>query len=158
MSRTPWYESENPDRVAAGAASRVGLWVVVAVLFFGLLGIGGWAFKVATSDVKGQGDAVVQKNSAQNRIAAQARFESLYADIKATDRKLDIYADAVKAQPGDKTARTNLDGTRAYCEAVVGDYNAEARKYLAADFKAIDLPSEIDVNDPTTDCKPSEEN
>lgn len=156
MSRQSWLDSDNPDKVAAATGGRVALWVIVGLLFTLILGGGLWALRVGTSDIKGQGDVTIKKNSAPNRIEAQEDFEELYADIKATDRKLDVYAAAVKAKPDDAIARTNLDGTTAYCLGVVGDYNAKARKILAADFKAVDLPSEIDDADPATDCKPQE--
>jgi hypothetical protein len=157
-NRTPWYEDENPDRVARGLAGRTALWIIAGVLFALVLGGGLWLFRVGTSDIKGQGDVTIKKNSAPNRIEAQEDFEELYADIQATDRKLDIYAAALKAKPDDQIARTNLDGTTAYCLGVVGDYNAKARKILAEQFRAVDLPPQIDNNDETTDCKPSKEN
>jgi len=157
-NRTPWYEDDNPDRVARAAGGRAALWIIVAVLFSLILGAGLWFARVGTSDIKGQGDVTIQKNSAPNRIAAQERFESMWADVKATDRKIDLFAAAAKAAPNDRTAETNLLGAQSYCLSVVSDYNAAARKILAADFRAVDLPSEIDLTDPATDCKPSKEN
>lgn len=148
-----WYESDNPTRVARGASWRIGVWIVAAVLFFAVIGIAIWGFKVGTSDVKGQGDAVRQKNSGTNRIAAQERFESLYAEIKAADRRLDPLAAAVKADPTSHVAQTNLAGAVSYCIGVVADYNAEARKYTSEDFRAVDLPEQIDDLNPETDCQ-----
>ncbi|AWY05716.1 hypothetical protein SEA_GRETCHEN_28 [Microbacterium phage Gretchen] len=113
----------------------------------------GWGVGVAVSGPKGQGDAYAQKNSAQNWTAAQARFEELYADIVATDRKITVAAEQKAADPGDKTAADTYLGTVNYCISAVGEYNAEARKYLAADFRAADLPAQIDNYDPSTDCK-----
>ncbi|AWY04865.1 hypothetical protein PBI_FLOOF_28 [Microbacterium phage Floof] len=112
-----------------------------------------WGVGVATSGPKGLGDAYAEKNSSQNWTAAQARFEDLYADIIATDRKITVAAEQKAADPGDKTAADTYLGTVNYCIGVVGEYNAEARKYLAADFRAADLPAEIDNYDPATDCK-----
>ena len=157
MSRGPWYESDDPSRVARGAGWRLGvgyLAILVAVLVVGALL---WGVKVVTSDVRGQGNAVRQKNDANNRIGAQARFEDLYADIQAADRRLDVLAQQAKANPRDNVARTNYAGAVNYCIDVVSDYNAEARKYLARDFRSFDLPSQIDSVDPATDCKPSQE-
>jgi hypothetical protein len=153
MTKDPWYDSDNPSRVARGASWRVGLWVIAVVLFFALIGGAAWGFKVATSDVKGRGDAAVQKNSADNRIAAQQTFEDLIADIKASDRKLDPAAADKKTNPGNDTYSVNYAGLLAHCLDSVGLYNADARKYTAAQFRASDLPAQIDATDPATDCK-----
>lgn len=153
MSKTPWYDDTNPDRVARGLAGRTALWIALAVLFVAALSIGGWAFHVATSDAKGQGDAVRIKNDGRNRVNAQEEFEQRYQDVVASDRRLDTLAAAKKAHPEDRAAETNYAGAVTYCVSVVGDYNAAARKYSKADFRAVDLPAEIDNNDPATDCQ-----
>ena len=153
MTKQPWYESDNPDRVVRGAVARLGVWTVIVLLAAALLGAGAWAFRVATSDVKGRGDAVVQKNRADNRIAAQQRFEERYADIKAADRRIDVAKAALTADPKDPTLRTNYTGAVQYCISQVGEYNADARKYTAEAFRSADLPSQIDDLDPATDCK-----
>ena len=36
---------------------------------------------------------------------------------------------------------------------MVADYNAKARNYLAAEFRAADLPAQIDSLNPNTDCQ-----
>jgi len=153
MRREPWYESEDPGRVARGAGWRVGVWIVVGVIFFGLLGIGLWAFNVATSDVKGRGDAQIKVNSADNRLFAQGNFLDLYNEIKATDRKLDQAAADKAAHPNDPTAATNYTGLKAHCEDVRAEYNAAAKKISQAKFRDEDLPAQIDDSDPATDCK-----
>lgn len=144
MPRTPYYESDNPDVIARGAGIRLGGWIVISLLFFGVIGVAIWGFKVATSDIKGQGDATRQVNDGGNRLAQQAYFEQTYADIQAADRALDI--------PG---TATEVQGRRIYCIRLVGDYNAAARKQVAAKFRVADLPVQIDSTDPTTDCEAS---
>ena len=66
------------------------LWMGVAVVITVMV-LGGlfWGFRVLTSDIKGRGDATIQKNSANNRIQASEKFEDLIAEIVATDKKLD---------------------------------------------------------------------
>lgn len=152
MSKTPWYDSDNPTTVARGAGWRIGLGILAVLAVIALISVGVWGFKVATSDVKGQGDATVQKNSANNRIAAQERFEDLYAEIQQTDAKIGAAKQAYKANPT-QVNQTNLTGLVNYCLDVVGDYNAEARKYTSADFRAVDLPAQISEFDSKTDCK-----
>lgn len=130
------------------------IWLSIAGLVaLVIIGIGAWAFRVATAPIKGQGDAAMVKYSAENWTAAQARFEDLYADIEATDRKIEVAQASLDLDPDDKTAQQTLLGTKNYCLEVVGDYNAEARKYLAEDFKAVDLPAQINNNSQSTDCK-----
>lgn len=129
------------------AAFLVGIVACVAVA------IAAWFFRVQTSEIKGEGDALIRKNSAQNWTTAQARFESLYAEIAATDRKVTIAKQRLDAHPDDKTAADTYLGTQNVCLSFVADYNAAARTYLAADFRAVDLPAQIDATDPTTDCQ-----
>ena len=40
-----------------------------------------------------------------------------------------------------------------YCLSKAAGYNADARSYLSEDFRAADLPAQIDPNLSTTDCK-----
>ncbi len=150
-----WHDNPNSDKVARSFAWRVMVGVIIFVLFIGLISAGVWAFRVATAPVKGQGDAFVQKESATNRIGAQARFEDLYADIQATDAKLAPAKQALKRNPNSQIKQTEFTGLQNYCLDVVADYQAESRKYLSADFKAFDLPvGEVLLSDPSTDCKP----
>lgn len=132
---------------------RVGLIVTVFLAVIILVPLAVWGFRVATSDIKGQGDAVIQKNDATNRINKQEMFEQMYANVKASDDKIQIASDAVKTDPS-YTNKTNLTGATSFCVQAVQDYNAEARKYSAADFRSTDLPAQIDEFDPQTDCKP----
>jgi hypothetical protein len=156
MTREPWYENDNPTRVVRGAGWRAAVAVVLTLVAIGAIGAGIWAFQVATSDVKGRGDSVKVKNDARNRINAQTDFEKLYADIVQSDTKIDVLDRAAKDDPT-LVSRTNATGQRTYCLSVVADYNAKARSYASADFRAADLPYQIDTTDPTTDCKGSNE-
>jgi hypothetical protein len=155
MTRRRWYDSDNPTTVVRGVTWRGYVWIACTVIFVAAISIGVWAFKVHTSDVRGQGDAVSRKNSGDNRIAQQEAFEKLYAEIKAADQRIDVAAAAKKAQPGDVIAETNYTGAMNYCIGVVADYNAKARSYTAEQWRAADLPAQIDTTDPATDCKES---
>jgi hypothetical protein len=148
-----WYESDNPTKVARGAAWRVGVFVLIFIGFFALISVLIWGFRVVTSDVKGQGNAVIIKNDAVNRIAQQERFEQLFADVKAADLKIAVAAAAVTLNPLDKTAQQTYTGTINFCIQISADYDALARKYSAEDFRSVDLPEQIDRFDSSTDCK-----
>jgi hypothetical protein len=151
--REPWYENDNPARVVRGASWRGAIWITCAVVFVLALSAGIWALKVGTSDVKGQGDATSRKNSGTNRVAAQERFEELFANVKAADQRIDVMATAKQAAPDDVVAQANYTGAINFCIQTVADYNAEARKFSAQDWRAPDLPHQIDPLDKTTDCK-----
>lgn len=145
-----FYESDSETRWWVGIYGRL----IIAVVLISLIGLGFYAFRVVTAEPKGRADAFKQQRSATNRIFQQAQFEDRYADVKASDRKLDQAK--VDAASGDPTARTIYTGLLNYCADAVAEYNAESRKYLAADFRGADLPHQIDDTDPTTDCKPRE--
>lgn len=134
----------------------VGWWIIIiAVVLAVTAGI--WGLQVATSGMKGQGDAQIQKNSSENWTKAQARFEQNYAEIKATDVKITNAYQLWKADPKDRTLQQTYAGLKSYCLSVVADYNADARSYLSEDFRAADLPKQIETEgqfaDPATDCK-----
>ena len=140
----------NEDRAQI---KKMVIWIVVGVVIAVLLGWGIWALRVATSGVAGQGNAVVQKNSAANWTQAQAGFVVRYAEVEATDRKIQNAWERLQKDPEDRFAETNYYGARDVCESQVADYNSLARTYLAEDFRDADLPEQIDDTNPLTDCK-----
>src|SRR5690349_15390170 len=143
----------KPTRTTAKWTVRGWLLVVLVVVLALVLGGGLWLLRVATSDVKGQGDAVVIKNDARNRIRAQEGFEKLFADLKIADQRIDVTADALQLRPNDVKLETELIGQKHYCLGLVSEYNAKARSFSQQDFRAADLPQEIDQAAPETDCK-----
>lgn len=132
---------------------RIIRWWLLIVVIVAVVSAGAWGITVAASGPKGQGDAIIQKNSAQNWVAAQARFEQDYQDIIATDQKIVAAHTALQGAPADRTLQTNYSGLTSYCLSKVAGYNADARSYLSEDFRAADLPAQIDPNLSTTDCK-----
>lgn len=142
------------DRRVLNRAGRFGLgWVLVVVLFVTIISVGGWGLTVLLSGPKGRGDAIIEKNSANNWVKAQKEFNDRYQDILATDLKIDAAKDALKGHANDTVLQTNYNGLVNYCLSAVGEYNSLARSYLAADFRDADLPSQIDPTNSTTDCK-----
>lgn len=122
--------------------------VAIPLLFAGI-----FALRVVLSDPVGEGTAIIQKNSANNRIAAQERFEQLYQDILAADKRIGVAKATLDSAPDDKTFLTNYTGTVNFCLQLVADYNANANKFSQEDFRSTALPYQIDVLNPTTDCK-----
>ena len=152
-SRDPWYESENPTRVARGASWRIGLWVLGIVIFAGLISGGIWAVKVATSDVRGAGDQAAKVNAADNRIFAQEHFFALYNQLLAYDQQLDQAAADKAEHPGDQFFATNYSGMVKTCIDARNQYNGDANKVTQAKWRDPSLPFQINELDPKTDCK-----
>ena len=144
-----WNEYRNErrdiDKATAWGASRIFLWVVIAIVVSAGIGAAIWGITVATSGIKGEGDGVIQKNSAENWLDAQARFEENYAEYESTIFKIKQAQKALQDDPDNAILQTNYQGTVNYCASLVADYNADARNYLREDFKAADLPDQIDV-------------
>jgi hypothetical protein len=134
-------------------STKIVLWSIAALVAVAVISIGFWAFRVATSDIAGQGNATIQKNSANNRIAAQERFEQLYQDIQAADARIVVAKATLDTKPKDKTFLTNYTGSVNFCLQLVADYNANSRKFTQEDFRSIDLPYQIDTLNSSTDCK-----
>ena len=132
---------------------KTALKVVGIIVALVLLIWGGFALKVALSGPKGVGDAIIQKNSAENWTKAQAEFEDLYAGIQSQDKKLNAAAAVLAKAPTDRTYQQTYSGIQSGCTSLVAEYNAKSRKFLAADFKAADLPYQIDETDSRFDCK-----
>jgi hypothetical protein len=156
MSYDGWGENFHGDAARGFRWSVVlAFFAVLLVVAVGLMWTFGFGlFQRETAAFRGETGAIERRESAENRVAAQERFEDLYAEIVATDRKLAPAEEALEADPDSQVRRTEFTGLTNYCLDVVGDYNAEARKYTAADFRAADLPAEIDGTDPATDCRP----
>lgn len=136
------------DRRAVRRIARYGAgWIIVVLLFITAIGWGFWALGVASSDVRGAGNAIKAKNTATNRIAAQERFEQRFADIEAAGQRVQTLAAGAKANPEDYTLQVQATGSVTFCQQLVADYNADARKYSARDFRAADLPDHINAGD-----------
>lgn len=148
---------EKPVRTAISGTVRTGVVVAVVVAVVLAIGAGMWALTVATSGVKGRGDAEVIKNEARNRIRAQEGFEKRYAAIKAADANIGITAAALKSDPDSVKLQTELRGQQMTCNSLVGEYNAASRSFTSEEFRAADLPYQIEGDEvtPETDCKES---
>lgn len=133
--------------------TKVILGVIAGIIGITLLVWAGWAISVAVSGPKGQGDSIKTKNSAENLIRAQAKFEELHQGIQSADQKAELAATRLATTPGDLTLQQQHAGVQSGCISLVAEYNAESRKFLSGDFKAIDLPYQIDSTDPAFDCK-----
>lgn len=161
--REEWYDSDDPERFVRGAGWFGLKWgtifVVGLMLISTVFGVIAWSAGVFTSDIKGRGDRIKENNSNLNRTGQQQQFEDLFAQIKSLDQRVELTAKKIsdddKAGRNTEFDRTNLSGMQNVCLSAVGNYNANARKILARDWLAADLPQEIDNTDPATDCQPA---
>lgn len=154
------YSWRDDIREGNAAARSVGwrllIWIVVAIAVVGVIGGVIWGVKVATSDVKGAGDATRITNDGRNRVNAQEWFHSQYAQIQAADKNLDdAAANLAKASTPDDKAfwQTNYTGLKNRCNEMVANYNAEAQKVSRGKWLDPSLPVAIDGFDTKTDCK-----
>jgi hypothetical protein len=157
-------ERWDPRRVKIVIAAFVAVVIIAPIAI--------WGIRVATSDAKGKGNVEIERNSAENRVRAQAFFEQSFEDVKKFDVQI---ADAQKAYDNfiatnpkptadDVVAaqiytqqlsgrQTTLTGLQQQCQSTVADYNAEARKTLAAEWRSKELPYQIDGSSSATDCR-----
>lgn len=153
MTRGVWRDDvREGSAVARSIGWRAAVWVLGILALVVVTGAVWWGIKVATSDVKGQGDALQTKNSGTNRIRAQEEFVQTYQDVLAADQRVDVMWNAAQTNPATVNT-TNYTGAVNFCIQAVADYNALSDKYTSADFRPADLPEQIDSLDPTTDCK-----
>jgi hypothetical protein len=161
------WESEvdrwDPRRV------KIAIAVFIAVVLVAPIAI--WGIQVVTSDTRGAGNTEIERNSAENRIRAQAYFEQSFQDIKKFDVQIvdaqkaydDFVTNNPKPSADDLVAaqiygqqlnsrQVTLTGLQQQCQNTVANYDAEARKTLAAEWRSNELPYQIDGS-PATDCK-----
>lgn len=161
------WESEvdrwDPRRV------KIAIAVLIAVVLVAPIAI--WGIQVATSDTRGAGNVEIERNSAENRVRAQAYFEQSFQDIKKFDVQIvdaqkaydDFVTNNPKPSADDLVAaqiygqqlnsrQVTMTGLQQQCQNTVANYDAEARKTLAAEWRSNELPYQIDGS-PETDCK-----
>jgi len=149
------------------------VWIVVAVFFLAVvLPLGLWLGGVFASPAVGKANAYKEKHSSTNWTQAQAQFEADYADVIKFDKQVTSAQDDLDqwvkdnphwqdSGPYDPSREdhtnlvTDLKGARQQCQNTVADYNQRARTYTLRDFRAADLPQQIDDTDPATDCAPT---
>ncbi|WP_431728623.1 hypothetical protein [Verrucosispora sp. TAA-831] len=155
FERTRATRRDVADASAVGMSAgwRITLAALAVAAVLGLTSIGVWYFQVATSGVKGAGDATRITNDGRNRVNAQEWFVGQFEQIRSTDRRIDTAAAELAAKPDDEFAATNHRGLVNRCMEMVGAYNAEAQKVSRAGWRDAGLPDRIDDTDPATDCR-----
>lgn len=148
-------EWRDVDSVSRSAGWRIGVWIVVGVVFMGLIGGGIYWVKVATAPVKGWGDEQIIVNDGRNRVNAQEWFAGKYGFVKGQDAKLPGMRENLAATKGtadESLWRSSLTGATNLCLQAIEEYNAEALKISRGQWRSPNLPFSLPDGD-STDCK-----
>jgi hypothetical protein len=156
----------SADGWASDFQRKPGITVFKAVFWIVLLGVFVvvvlWTTGVVTAPWKGKGDAYIQKNSADNWVAAQRTFHQENNDytadlVKIRDAKtaLTQFEAGAKPHPNsiaafqwqqqDTNLRTTLTGLEQGCEQVAANYATDAQSYLTESFRDAGLPATLDA-------------
>lgn len=150
------------DKNGEPSLVRIGMFFLVIILACTAVSVAidaaFWGGKVILAPFIGQGDTRIQVESKENRIAAQKKFVSLYADVQkyqsmaaAADKDIiDYNAETEgKADPSGaiaaekarlKQIKTGIQNT---CRLAVANYNAAAVSITEAQFRPENLPASI---------------
>lgn len=123
-------------------------WIVASIVLIGLIVIALWAFGVFTSDVRGAGGAIKQRNSTVNRVQKQEMFEQIAADYDGYLVKIKVAVKAAASATTDidkQLRQTELVGLRQTCVDAAQQFNAESRKYTSRVWKSAGLPATLDA-------------
>jgi hypothetical protein len=142
------------DRTSRRGGLRIGGWIVVAVIFFSLLGGGVFLVKTLIADPIGQAKQYQRIHADPNyRIAQYDHFYDTCAAIQSAETRR---ASALSMWRTDKTNAqyvANSAATTNIRAQVINQYNADARKAdTAANFRASDLPYQISLKGNHTSC------
>ena len=133
-------------------------WVTTALTTIGLLAFifalawAIWGLQVATAGIYGRGEARIQIQSADFRIAAQATFFDQCAGIQGNEAQIDalnvtLAAEGISQRTRDFTI-TQLGGVTATRKAAIAKYNADsANTYLEGQFRDANLPFQLPLTD-----------
>ena len=131
---------------------RLTKWIVAIILGSVLLWLAiasaVWGLRVATAGIYGRGQAHIQIQSADFRIAAYDHFFNQYASIKGLEGQIDELTNQL-SQVTPRTREYNytlssLTGTKGLRHRAIQDYNADAQKsWTEGQFRDNDLPYQI---------------
>lgn len=123
----------RPKEVADhGIRYGLALFVVLVVL-----GIAGFAWKVATAPARMAGDIVEQVFDADHALQSYRWFHGAYNQIEAKKRQIGLSKQALEASREDRkeARRVELLGLQQSCQTLVGQYNERATRADTVIFK-----------------------
>lgn len=147
---------QHPIRETTKGVVKGGFIILIVILVVGGISALIWGFNVATSDLKGRGDAQMKINSGTNRIEEYTKFFTLDKDIRTTAQnaadakaQLDAFNKTTPVSASESfnitETRNNLQttytGNHQQCVANVNAYNAASQaSYTESKFKDSSLP------------------
>jgi hypothetical protein len=135
--------------------------VIAAVVAVFALSIGIWVFRVQTADIKGRGDAEIQRKSGAARISQYNYFFDLCVSVQNAESAIDAEYNRLEntTDPYQKDViQTNISAQQTTRMNGINTYNADAKKgYTSGQFLSSSLPYQLDTapyepGGPKTQC------
>lgn len=160
--RQDWRDANREVTRGTIWGTRWALGAVAGVIVVVLLGLAMWAwgfglFSAATAPLRGETEVREQTVAdGTYRIAAYERFYDLCASIQAKETAItNLRAELETGPPPDRVTQVNasITANQNQRNASIQRYNAEARmEGTLGQFRASDLPFELDPNEEVTTC------
>lgn len=131
--------------------------VVIAVAIILASVYGGGLLQRMTADFRGETDQIEQTQAdADYRISAYDQFYDKCAGIQTIESKIANLSDELEEAEDEQrksVLNTSITASKNKRAELINDYNADARKEATrGQFKASELPYEIDIEGETTTC------
>lgn len=140
--------------IAAGALMLVLVIIVASMWIFGF-----GLFQRSTAGFRGETEQIERTQAdADFRIGSYEWFFDQCAAIQAQEGRINAQLDELDGNPAPSEDRvgqinTNLAAMRGQREALIAEYNGEARKEdTSGPFRASDLPASIDATNDRVTC------
>lgn len=130
---------------------------VIAVALFLAAVYGGGLMQRMTADFRGETGQIEQTQAdADYRISAYDQFYDKCAGIQTLESKITNLSDELEETEDEQrksVLNTSITASKNKRAELINDYNADARKEATrGQFKASDLPYEVDINEEETTC------
>ena len=131
--------------------------VVIAVAIILATVYGGGLLQRMTADFRGETGQIEQTQAdADYRISAYDQFYDKCAGIQTLESKISNLSDELEETDDEQrksVLNTSITASKNKRAELINDYNADARKEATrGQFKASDLPYEVDINEEETTC------
>lgn len=118
---------------------------------------GGGLLQRMTADFRGETDQIEQTQAdADYRISAYDQFYDKCAGIQTLESKIENLSDELETTEDEQrksVLNTSITASKNKRAELINEYNADARKEATrGQFKASDLPYEVDINEEATVC------
>lgn len=127
--------------------------IIIGAVFYGV-----HMFQRSTADFRGETSQIEKtKANADYRIAQYDHFYDLCASVRTLESKIGNMQDELSETEGEQretVLSTSITASKNKRAELIESYNADARKEATSgQFKASDLPYELDINEEETICE-----